>query len=791
MKTVMNILAVILFSSILFQTAYAQVSGQVIGQQSGETIAYANVILAYAKDSSIIAGDFSDDNGNFSFSTDTEEALLVQVSMIGFADYYSPSFFYNKEGIEINCSLLVATHQLQTVEVVAKVPFLEQTAGKLTVNVAQNISGINGSMLDVLKKVPGVMVINKKVSLGGSSNISILIDGQPTDYLDIETLLSEMSADDIEKVEVISQANATLEASGSGGVINIILKKNKLKGTNGSWSAGVGLGNLIKYNTNLSLNHRTEKVNLNGSLGYSHNTSWESLDVNREIGTQTYEQASYSPSLPQTYKTRLGADWNVAENHTISLNVKAFLGDNDRTKSSHTDFRIGEELQENITSSSPNTKEWNYINTDLFYNWAIDNSGQSISFSSNYSRYTRNSTSIINITSTANDYPSIKNEEPGETNIQAYKLDYNLPLSKQFTVKSGLKFSQANTDNSLNAFMMEGADWLSNNSLTNHYIFDENIQSAYVQTAFSGDKINFQLGLRYELSNSKGYSATIDSTNTRKIAQLFPSASFDIPLNSTFGVSAAYSYRIKRPDYSTLNPFVSYFDPFSYQKGNPYLRPALTHSAKVSLTYNKQPFFNLEYKKTNDVLMSVTEQDDETGATYLTTTNMKNHKKYGASMFFPLFFIKGLDGYGGVMASYHIYDSPYLGDNYNKKKFSYVAFIQGSAKLPHGFKFEFGGWYNSGGLNGIMEFNNLFSTSFGIQKKLMSDQLTLKLSYDDAFSKYWNADINYANMNMNITSKWETKVLNFKATYKFGNRYLKAAKKRSSSAYEEAKRLDL
>ena len=214
----------------------------------------------------------------------------------------------------------------------------------------------------------------------------------------------------------------------------------------------------------------------------------------------------------------------------------------------------------------------------------------------------------------------------------------------------------------------------------------------------------------------------------------------------------------------------------------------MTHSAKLSLTYNKQPFFNIGYQRTKDVLMAVSEQDDATGASSLTVINMDRHDKYKASLFFPLSFVKGMDGYGGVITSYDVYNSDYLGDRYNKKKFSYVAFLQASVKLPKDFKIEFGGWYNSGGLNGIMEYNSLFGTSFGIEKQLMDKQLSLKLSVEDPVNKDWTADINYANMNMDITSKWETKVINFQATYKFGNRFLKKGKKHRSSASEEARR---
>ena len=789
-KSIKTIFTVLILNVLFIYTSQAQVSGTVRDSE-GAPLAFANVILSTAADTAIIQGAFTDDDGQFSIESDSKGELLVRVSMVGYADYYSQPFNLEEENkVQLNCTLNASAYQLEGVVVEAKVPFLEQSAGKMTVNVAQNISGINGSMLDVLKKVPGVLVINNKVSLAGNANVSILIDGKPTDYLDIESLMSEMSADDIEKIEVISQAGATMDASGSGGVINIILKKNRLKGTNGSLSAGIGRGDLTKYSTNLSLNHRQGAVNVNGSIGFSHNTYWESIDVDRVVGNENFVQSSYNPNMPKTLKVRTGIDWDINEKQNAGASFQGYWGTNSKSKTSITSIFSSDNLIEKVTGQNPVDRSWNFFNGDFYYNWKLDTSGQKLSFSANYSKFSRTSTSISEAASSIGRiFDNQKQLEPGRTNIAAMKLDYTLPVNRQWTINSGLKYSWARSNNQLEAYTEDGDEWTDNAGLSNHYIFTESINAAYLQASYKGKRINFNAGLRYEFSNSSGYSVTIDSTNARKIGQLFPSASVDIPLNTTFGISAAYSYRIKRPGYSSLNPFVFYYDPFSYQKGNPYLKPALTHSAKLSLTYDKQPFFNIGYQRTKDVIMAVTEQDDQTGASFLTIVNMDSHKRYSSSLFFPLSFIRNVNGYGGIIANYDIYKSNYLNGIYNKKKFSYVAFLNASVKLPLDFKLELGGWYNSGGLNGIMEYKNLYGTSIGVEKKLMDNQLSLKLSVEDPVNKFWTADIQYANMNMKVLSKWETKVINFKATYKFGNRYLKKGEKHKSSASDERRRV--
>lgn len=782
----------VLFIILTFIKINAQVTGTIADKNSKEKIPFANVIAINAKNSTIVKAVLSKDNGSFEI-LDIEEGLacILKVVMIGYTNFYSEEFTYKKDTPQkINCNISSATKELAGFEVVGKVPFLEQQAGKMIVNVSANLTGVNGSMMDLMKKIPGVLVINKKLSLAGNQNVTILINGKPTQYLDMQTLMSELPAEDIEKIEVISQPDATMDATGTSGVINIILKKNKLSGTNGSINSGFGYSKLAKYSVGANINHRKDQFNIFGNAGYSRNTSVENMIIERKIGDESYFQNTYQPSLPNNYRIVGGIDYDLTEKQMIGLTLKHVESSNNRTNENVTYIKsLATDTVYTLQTDNNMQRQWYYNSADFYYNIELDTNGQKLNFSSNFGSF--DNTGISTIVTDASHgmiYPSQKNEEPGKTAIYAAQLDYILPVHKKLKLTSGIKYSFANVDSDLKAFIENNNSFQNNAALSNHFIFTENIYAAYVMQEFNSKKISFQTGLRYEQSISNGFSVTIDTSANRTISKLFPSAGLSIPISKKLGSSFAYSYRIQRPSYNTLNPFISYLDPYTYQKGNTDLRPELTHSGKFSLTYENQPFFNLEYNRTVDVLTMVTDQDDKTGVAYSKTANLKQYDKYGGSLFFPLDFIKPLEGYGGIMAYYHKFDAPYLDAVYNKEKFSYTLFIEASAKILKTLKIEGSGWYNSAALEGIMEADALYGVSFGLEKTFFDEQFLINISYDDAFFEYWNAHINYSNMNVNITSTWETRVIHFNLTYKFGNRYLKKRNQQKNSAEEELNR---
>lgn len=771
----------------------ASVAGQFInGNAPAEFI---NVILYTAEDSTLVKLELADETGQFTFADLAAGNYYIRTSGLGYSDQNHPSFsLAEDEALTLPAVDLESTAtQLETVEVVARKPFLEQRAGKLVVNVENNITGQGGSVTDLLKKVPGVIVVGDKVSMAGKSGLTILIDGRPTKYMDIQSLLREMPADNIKSIEVITQPGAAFDAEGSGGVINIVLKRNALLGTNGSAYVGAGYGELLKYRAGVSLNHRSGPLNITGGVNYRHGSWIEGLDLTRLVGDEDFIQNNYEEGMSNSFSARLGLDYDLNDNHRIGVNARGYRSDSpfSGTNSTRIIDRIGGEQVATFVTRNTRDRLTNSLNVDAFYRWKIDTSGQELTIDGSFSRFDRESNKDL---FTDGDFAqNRRNVEPAEAEIYTARLDYKLPINKQWRLESGFKYSTASLDNELIATIQNGNIWEDDPNLSNHFLYDENITAAYVQGLFQSEKLELNIGLRYESTETMGNNLTIDSINMLDYSQIFPSVSASIPVTEQLGVALAYSYRIERPNYYNLNPFVNFLDPLTFRKGNPFLRPELVHSGSVSLTYEKQPFFNLSYDRTSDVISDVTQQDDETGIAFQTTVNLDNYTRYGGQLFFPLDFIaKPISGYAGVMGYFHDYSSDYLGGELNNDQFSWTGFAQVNVNLPKDWKLEVTGWYQGKGLDGgILRSNALYGVDAGLQKKFFDDRLNVNLSAEGIIQEFFTGRIDYQNQQMAIYSYWEAPVVNMRITYSFGNRFLKRKDRIRTSGSEARQRVNI
>ncbi len=766
-----------------------KIKGQLI-QSNGDAAEFMNVLLLQQSDSAVVKLELSDEDGKYSFSKVDQGDYLIKVTGIGVSDAFSEPFTLADEDVTVPVIELTEFAQdLETVEVTAKKPLLEQRAGRLVVNVDQSITGKGGSVTDLLKKVPGLLVVNDRVSMAGRSGVTILIDGRPTKYMDIESLLREMPADNIEKIEVISQPGAAFDAEGTGGVINIILKKNTLLGTNGTVSLGGGYGEVERYNGSVSLNHRVGPWNLSAYAGYGRNNWNERLDLTRILPDAVYDQVSKTPGRPHSGRVRLGADYEISDAHKTGITVSAAGGINNRTGTNTTIISDLEgQMLQTFTNLNVQERDWRSVTADAFYQWKIDTTGQRLSIDANFASYNRAAINDLIVSDAT--IPNRRNNEPAETNIYSAQLDYKLPFGESFEFQTGVKASFARLDNELKASIWVNDDWINDVTRSNQFLFDEDIYAGYVNLAYSKNDWEANIGLRYEHSVSEGYSVTIDSTVNREFKNLFPSLSMTAPVAGSFGLSLAYSYRIERPSYYSLNPFLIYLDPFTFQQGNPFLVPEYTHSGQLSLTYDKQPFFNLMYDVTNDVLTEVTEQNDETGEAFQTNVNLDQYVRYGGSLFFPLDFIaKPVSGYGGVMVFYHDYQSDYLGAQYTQDQTSVTGFLQANINLPDDWKMEVTGWLQGAGLDGIIRYETFYGVNAGVQKKFLGDRLRVQFSADGIVQKFFNGRVDYQNMDFRIVSAWEAPVFRLNLNWNFGNRYLKNRENRKSASEEERNRV--
>ena len=785
----------LLFSFTPLLHAQAAETGSITGKvlDGGTPAEFTNILLVSAADSQVVKLELADENGAFTFSEMAAADYFIRTTGIGYGEKNHPVFTLaaGQELVLPAYGISGSGTNLETVEVVARKPFLEQKAGMLVVNVDQSITGQGGTVIDMLRKVPGIVVAGNRIQMAGKSGLTILIDGRPTKYMDIQSLLRDMPADNIKSIEVISQPGAQYDAEGSGGVINLVLKKNALRGTNGSVYVGGGYGQRAKYRAGGQLSHRTEKLNLTGGAAWNRRSWVEGLDLVRRFDDRTFVQTNRDFGIPQSYSLRGGADYDLTDRQRTGLNVRYNWGQSPRSANNATEVLSPEtgELLESFVTSSERRRPWASLNLDAFYRIKLDTSGQEINFDASYNRFTRDGR--VELKTVGSNFPDRVNLEPSGADIVSGQIDYKKPLSKQLVLKAGAKASTAELDNELLARFSRNGEMVIDDNLSNRFLYDESIKAVYASLGWEKGDLGANFGLRFEDTRMEGYNVTLDSTNNRNFSQLFPSLSVNAPVAGPIGLSLAYSYRIERPSYYDLNPFVSYLDPLTFEKGNPFLRPELIHSGQLSVTYEKQPFFNLSYDYTSDVISDVTEQDAATGVAFQNTVNLDRYVRYGGSLFLPLDFIaKPVSGYIGGMLYFNDYTSDYLGGELDQDQWSFTGFFQVNAKLPGDWKAEVSGWYQGKGIDGIIRTDPLYGVSAGLEKSFFDDRLDFVLSGDGIVQKFFTGTIRYQEQNLDVRSIWEAPVVSVKLTYKFGNRFLKKNEGRKSAASEERGRLN-
>lgn len=792
MKNVIKAIALLL---LLGNGLNAQnfIEGTVSEDQNGK-VYFATVALYNQSDSTIAKAESTDENGNFRITEIKDGKYYLEVTMLGFSTSNIQGLnFPEDSGKKYDITLSQDAQTLATAEVVAKLPLLEQRSDRLVVNVENNITSLNGSLLDVMKKVPGMLVVGDQLRMVGQSNITILINGKTTRYMDIQSLLRDMPGDNIKKVEVIHQPGAEFDADGTGAVINIILKKNKLFGTNGTVSVGGAKGNDWKYKTGLQLSHYQGNLNVYGGIGYRDYPWWDEMFITRNVNGDIYDQHSDDPGDSKSFRGNIGLDWDVTKKHRLGFSGRFIDSRSDNLIINNTSIDyLSEEIPDaQLITENQQDETWRLFTFNPYYNFEIDTNGQKLSLDFNFVKIDVDNMNTLTSRETFTDFmlPRQQYRQPGITEIYTTQLDYTYPFSEHLKLQIGGKYSDASLDNDLGSFVeIAENDWEKNLLQSNHFIFDETIAAGYSKLTYGKGKWTGTLGLRYENSQSTGYSVTIDSTLSRDISKFFPSFSLGRNITDEIGATFAYSYRIDRPQYSSLNPFVYYLDPFTFEQGNPSLIPALTHSMKFNLTYEKQPFFNVEYKLTNDAMVEVTEQNDETGETNLTMVNLENFRRFNASLFFPLDFIPGIEGYGGIIANRSEYESEYLELDFFRSKWDYTGFLQVNFELPGKIQSEISGWYNSGGQEGIINSQWLYGVDIGFSKKVLNDKGRVSFGVDNVLARYFHGDIKYANMDVQLRNNWDGPVFNAQFSYKFGNQHMKQSKKHRSSASDEINR---
>jgi outer membrane receptor protein involved in Fe transport len=783
----------------------------------GKPMDGVSVSLLKNTDSSTIKVAITGKSGQFTFDHITAGKYLVAVTHVGYTGWYSATLEITAAATSISVpaiSLQSSDVALSQVTIVARRPLIENKIDKTVVNV--DAAATNGGLtaLEVLEKSPGVMVDNDgNVSLKGKQGVIIMIDGKPT-YLsarDLAAYLKNMPANQLEQVEIMSQPPARYDAAGNSGVINLVTKKNRNNGFNASLTVSAIVARYFKTPNNLTFNWRQGKFNVYGNYGYAY---WEgfnevhgnnSLRENAGTAFNRYtQQYTYGRYSDRGHTFRAGVDYNADKKTTIGFSVNGTVDDQWFTSGSTTDFydSLHHYVQYNVARSLNKTPE-THLGFSGNFTRKLDGKGSELSTDADYIFYDTRGTLysnnyLYNADKVPSDDPYLLNGLlPSRIDIYSVKSDYKKVLKGNTTIEAGIKSSYVKTDNNAIYTLYDNAlkDWEPDTSISNHFIYKENINAAYVNWQRQIKKFSLQVGLRAEQTHTNGEQTVKDIRFKKDYLQVFPTTYLTYKINedNTFGIS--YGRRIERPSYQSLNPFRFQLDRYTYEQGNSNLQPQFSNNIEVSYNYKGEWNVSANYTKTTDIMSDVVitrkEPGDSNYTTYSTTQNIASQRNIGLSVNYSKQVTKSWT----MNTFFNVYNNRYIGmvdsTGVDVSITSFNASINTQYRFKKDWTGEVSGFYHARNYaSGVRLANGAGMFSLGAAKQLLNGKASVKLNLRDPF--YLMNFTSRTSLSKGLTyshSIWDNRRIILTLVYRFGKTIDSQRQRRNGGASDEQSRV--
>lgn len=629
--------------------AQAKVSGQVVDERN-QPLPGATVIASFNAESQPFTGTSTDENGRFSLSIPQNGNFLIQIEFIG----YKPTRRnISLSGSDIQLGTLRMAPDVQTikeVQIVEEKETIQTGIGTMVYDVSKDLVNMGGSATDVLQNIPSVQVDeNGGISLRGNANVMILINGKQSALTGTnrQALLERIPASSIERIEVITNPSARYDADGGAGIINIVLKRPKEKGLNGS--VQLNLGNYDRHNAGFDLNYQTPKWNLYTSLNGRQDTRIGRITVRRENflpnTTPFLNQNSEFERFRRSGTFTGGAEYFFNEKHSLRLEgIFGLEGSREDRLVNNRSLDADRQLMNYFFRNSAEVQDENNYSVSLNYDWRIRGSDHTLTAYAAYNQNWRDENTnfweqYFNADgSTAQDDFLQRSRLNGTNGMWIFQLDYKRPITKNIRFESGAKSIIRNVSSN---FVLEdrlNENWITNTGFTNNFEFNEQIHAAYLLTAARIAQWEMEVGLRGEKTNTLAHLITTDERFTLDYFNLFPSLAVARKINSNNKLQFTYSRRINRPSFRDLNPFRTFSNPLVQRSGNPFLRPELTQSLEAGYQHDRDKLTlttNIFYKYTDDVIQGILGQQVGDTVVYF-PQNIASAHNYGAELILNL-----------------------------------------------------------------------------------------------------------------------------------------------------------
>lgn len=744
-----------------------KIRGTVIDKETGDPLEYATLVLQSIQDPSKVSGGITDFDGKFNVEVAPGQ-YNASIEYIGYQTYKLPQTTFN-ESIDIGTvSLTISAAELEGVEVVGEKTTVEVRLDKRIYNIGKDITTSGATISDALNNVPSVDVdVEGAISLRGNENVRILINGKPSAMAGFGSTdaLQQLPADAIEKVEVITSPSARYDAEGTAGILNIVLKREKTLGLNGSVNTYIG----YPANSGLTanINMRTDKFNIFNTTGVRYRDSPGSAYFDNTYSSGSYdriiEDRIYN-RLDKSLNTNLGIEYFINDQSSVTASAFYRLSkDEDLTENTNERYNLNQ-LISNTYREESEVEDDNDYQVSLNYENNLDDDGQKLTADFQYSKSDETKPSIIEERQTLPSDALIALENIYESEVENEYLiqaDYVLPMGEsQFEVGYRGNLEENITDYQLDSLDQGTGLFNTNKELTNKFTYNENVHALYTQYGNKFGNFSFLLGLRLENTQLKGqleseYDASeleedlgvaVDANFDKNYLGLFPTLNliYELDDDGTQSVSLGYNRRINRPRGFYINPFPSRSSRTNIFQGNPDLNPAFSNTFdlgylkrwdKLTLTSS------VYYQRETDAFERVQQATGETttdGIDIIRTLpiNLSTENRYGAEAGVLYNPAKWLRFNSSVNIFKFDKEGFYDGVDYGTDNTSWFGRFSSKVSLPEKIEWQTNAFYRGPSQNSQTESDGLFRVDLAFSKDIMNDNGTVSLNVNDLLNSF-------------------------------------------------------
>jgi len=773
-----------------------RVFGKVIDATTGKPVEYASIqVLWFSKDS-LLGGSLVKENGDFSVDgLPSFGQVRVKIKFIGYKDYLQKVYIVPPDKVEQDLGdikLVVDDKLLKEVEVTAEKSTVTLSIDRRTYNVEKDLSVKGGTAVDVMKNVPGVTVDADGNAQLRNQSPNIFVDGRPTTLT-----LQQIPADQIERVEIITNPSVKYDANSTGGILNIIMKRNAKPGYNGMLMAYVGTGDRYGGMGNLNLKGGPWNISMmysynqaiNNNQGYTNRIQLDSASEN----TLGYFNQNNIARMSNLFNFgKLGVDYNINNRNTITLS-EMIVGGQFKT-SDRQNYNVQDENKNTLFEGdrlNDQSAQFTNYNTQLLYKKTFPKVGKELTFDINHN-YTQSQNQYLFTTY----MPEVNGVQVGSTSYQknkgktmanqfVFQADFVNPISDTKKFEAGIKsyYKQSDSQNNTSNATVNQDNYSHDSIMSNHYLIDDMINAAYVNySAKTFWDIGYQGGLRFEQSYYAGnivdkqqkFSYNYPSSSDDVLKSIFPALYFSKKLKKSQEVQLNFSRKLQRPNFFQLMPFVLFADKQNIRIGNPQLKPEFKNIAELNYNkifskgsylgsgyfrYEEQPITEVAYSSVSDPTVLIN-----------TTVNGKNSVRYGIENTLKLTFFKNLDVTLNANAFYIYINGKVVESQPDVKAegYAYNGKATLSYKFPKNITLQVNGNYESPKILLLgyskpvysmdVSLNYMVATKW-IFNATLSDVFNTRISGTHYETPYYTQD---------LSRRRETRYFRFTVTYLFG-----------------------